>query len=712
MKKSVVILLLSFCISLAAVAQTASGSAGTANKNTALRCLKLAENCLVANDWQNALNQAELGLSYDDSISDLYYIKAAASLNLGSTKADALRLLYSAFERASWAGYTKNGARIILADLLSDTGLYEESLQALDSEPLIYSADAEFIRIKNYYRIGTEESLNRARQRINSDRRVYPSDQRFPEIFFMFESLFMSEAERNGLSYKVPQIVSTIADSYIAKLPDYSDRNPEMELMAASFAQGEDKLRLIKAIDAKNQNLNALLAIAALRAGIYTDTQAFDMFFGATGSELSLDMLETFIALLSEPEVIQRAAETLSDFSGTLYIDENMDLQYEFVVQYEKGRPQYIKYDGNNDGETELYSSCDFGAPVFVYFNSNRTQFFYDTYPRISKVSYSDRDLLFNFLHDDFVFSPFDFRTDNVFARTGAEFYIPYIAKDIAIPLPQELIEKAASFELPITEREDARIVYTLSGGNLVFAEFYEQNNRYAYCDFSKEASIVRFVDYDNDGTFETTELYAEIPYGQEGLRTEENEKLIESVFNFIDGHADIYLRKIQIDGNANTFSEFSEEYLEYGGKVTVWDNDDNGIPDCQYIRYLKKEGESLIEESLYFDTNGLQILSLTTADGVPVKMNASGSEVIVYAGDAQNLYWIEQKGTAEEEKAVLAFVSKGVVQGAIALFDYEEERISVIKVGSACYCRRVPVTSVPLEEAEASEESVEEAAE
>ena len=119
MKKSFVIVFVSLMISFAAIAQN---SAEAANKNTALRCLKLAENCLVGNDWQNALNQAELGLSYDDSISDLYYIKAASSLNLGGTKADALRLLASAFERASWAGYTKNGARLFLADLLSDTG--------------------------------------------------------------------------------------------------------------------------------------------------------------------------------------------------------------------------------------------------------------------------------------------------------------------------------------------------------------------------------------------------------------------------------------------------------------------------------------------------------------------------------------------------------------------------------------------------------------
>ncbi len=676
-----------------------NNSAASANKNTALRCLKLAESCLVGNDWQNALNQAELGLSYDDSISDLYYIKAAASLNLGGTKAEAMRLISSAFERSSWAGYTKNGARIFLADLLSDTGFYEESIHTLDYAPFIYSADAEFIRIKNYYRMGTQEALNTARQRLNSDRRVYPSDQRFPELFFMFESLFMSEAERDGLKYTVPEIVNTIADSYIARLPDYSDRNQELELLAASFARGEEKLRLIKAIDAKNKDLSSLLAIAALRAGIYTDAEAFDMFFAAAGDEVYLDLLETFVALLSDEEVIERAAETMAAFTGTLYIDDNMDLQYEFVVQYENGRPLYIKYDGNNDGETELYSSCDFGAPVFVYFNSSRLQFFYDVFPRISKVLYSDTNLMFNFLHDDFVFSPFDFTVDNVIARTGADFYIPFISQEIAIPLPQELIKKASSFSLPITERDNARIVYTLSGGELVFAEFYENNNRYAYSDFTKDASIVRFVDYDNDGSFETVETFSEIPYAQEGLDSEENKRIVSSVFNFIDGRNNYYLRKVQIDANANTFSEFSEEYLEYNGKITIWDNDDNGLPDCQYIRYPQKEGESLLEETLYFDSNGLQILSLTLADEVPVKMNVNGSEVIVYAGDNSGLYWIEQKGSADEEAAVLEYTSKGFTQGVIDIFDYKEERISLIKVGASYYCRKVPFTTLPLDE-------------
>lgn len=699
MKKLVFIFLFVFTVAFYMSAQSSSASSGTANKNTAIRCLKLAENCLVGGDWHNALSQAELGLSYDDSISDLYYIKAASDLHLGGTRADALRLISKAFEKDSWAGYTKNGARIFIADLLSDTGLPEESLSILDAEPFLYSADAEFIRIKNYYRIGSKESLANARTRLNSDRRVYPSDSRFPELFFLFESMFLTEAEHNGVRYDIPEIVKNIAAAYIAALPDYSDKNPEMELLAANFARREEKLRLIKAIEAKNKNLNALLAVTALRAGIYTDSEAFDMFFGAIDSEVSLDLLETFVSLLKEPDVINQTAELLADFTGTIYIDENMDLQYELTVNYEKGRPQYIKYDGNNDGEIELYSSCDFGAPVFAYFNTGRVQFFYDTFPRVSKILYSDINLTFNFIHDDLVVSPFDFVTDNVFARAGTDFYLPYISKDFSIPLPQELLKQASSFELPVSEREAARVVYTLSGGKLVFADFYEGNNKYAYCDFTKETSYVRYVDYDNDGKFETTEIYSVIPEDQNGLHSSENSRIITSVFNFIDNEGDLYLRKVQIDRNSNTFYEFSEEYLEYNGKITIWDNDDNGLPDCQYIRYPQKTGESLKEETLYYDSNGLQILSLSISDGIPMKMSAEGSEVMVYAGETEHVYWIEEKGSIEAEKAALSAVTSDFVQGAISLIDFEDIRISIIKVGDNIYCRIVPYTSLPLEE-------------
>ena len=85
----------------------AQKSLGAANRNTAVRCLKLAENCLMGNDNNGALRQAELGLSYDDSISDLIYIKAAALSRKGELKANVITVIKEAFDKDNWVGYNK-----------------------------------------------------------------------------------------------------------------------------------------------------------------------------------------------------------------------------------------------------------------------------------------------------------------------------------------------------------------------------------------------------------------------------------------------------------------------------------------------------------------------------------------------------------------------------------------------------------------------------
>lgn len=686
-----------------------ASSAVSANRNTAVRCLKLAENCLVAGDWDNAIKQAELGLSYDNSISDLIYIMAAAQMNMGKTRADVLKTVLLAFEKDEWVSYTKNGARILLADLYSDTGKYEESLKILDSDPLLYSADAEFIRVKNYYRIGTMESINNARLKLNSARRIYPSDIRFPEIFFMFESLFLNETEKNGMKYEIPELVQNIADSYIANLPDYSGKNTDLEILACFFANEDNKVRLINAIDAKNQTTNPLLAIAGLKIGLYSEQQAFDMFFELTGDIVSLSMMEDLVAAISDVKIQEQIIEKIVNFSGTVLIDENCDLQDELSIQYSLGRPQYIKSDFNNDGVTDFYSSCDLGAPLFVFFNESKVEVFYSTFPKVSKISYIEDDYNFNFLFDDYTFSPFILSTDKVFNKLGLEFYVPEISKEVVIPSQNDLLLSSSSVELPVKERPDSFVRFTTNEGKIVFADYFENDRKYAICDFTKGIPYQRYVDYDNDGYYETTEIFDLLNENEDGFNREEEKKTIENVFTRASGLENLYLQKIQIDRNANTVVEYSEQFIENNGKIVLWDNDDNGMWDCQYIRYPQKSGEPLTEETIYFESNGLQNLSITTIDGIPVKIISKESEVFVYAGQSDNLYWIENVGTFEQEKIITESNKISLEQGNVVLFQIDDKRISVIKVGKNIYCKLMPVSEIPDNESETSESEVSE---
>ena len=183
MKKVSVFLMLLICFPLAVVA---ASSAGAANRKTAVRCLKLAENYLSSRDFENAMVQAELGLSYDDTVSYLLYIKAAAKSGLGAPRAEVLPLAVKALTEGEWVDYNRDGARILYADLLCDTGEGAQAVAVLDANPFIYSSDAEFIRTKAYYRMLTPESIEKARSKVNAARKIYPADMRFPRLFFTY----------------------------------------------------------------------------------------------------------------------------------------------------------------------------------------------------------------------------------------------------------------------------------------------------------------------------------------------------------------------------------------------------------------------------------------------------------------------------------------------------------------------------------------------
>lgn len=668
----------------------ASSTVKNANRNTALRCLKLAENCLLGEDWENAVKQADLGLSYDENISDLLYIKASAQVNLGSSKADVLEILRNAFTKNEWVGYTKNGARIIYADLLCDTGLYEESLKVLDSDPLLFNADAEYIRIKNYYRMQTPLAINNARLKLNSARRIYPNDERFANIFFLFETLFLAQADKMAQSYEIPEIVKTISNAYIAKLPDYSGNNTKMEIMATFFADKETANRLVSAIYTKNPNADPLLSISLLKNELITDTQALISFFESFENEIPLDLLEYISSLIKTDEAKMYLIEKLSDFNGTIIIDENLDLQNEIQVTYENGRPSYIKYDINNDDITDLYSSCDLGAPLFVYYNETKSQIFYDGFPKVNKVTFIEEDYNFSFIHDDFTYTPYELLKNKYLEANGVDFYVPVFEQKIEIPEIQKIALKASNVELPVKERDNAKVVFTINESQLVYASYFENERKYATCDFTTGLPYTRYVDYDNDSHFETLEIYDQLQETQ-GFDLQKENALVQKVFTEILSTQNIYLQKVMIDRNANTKYEFSEQYIEHNGKITLWDNDDNGIWDCQCIRYPQKTGENLVEETIFYEDNGLEKILLKTVDNVPVKLLFGESEVLIYAGTFDNFYWIEKEGNSTQEKMIIEEIKDGITQGAIQLISLGEERASLIKVNENIYCRLIP---------------------
>ena len=715
MKKFVnIICIFSLCCTLSFAKE-----ADVANRNTALRCLKLAENCLLAGDYDNAYNQAVLGLSYDENISDLIYIKANAEMAKNEKKANVIKDIEKAFEINEWVSYSVNGARLLYADLLSDVGLYDKSMKVLDEKPFILTADAEFIRIKNLYRMGTSSSINDARLKVNTSRRIYKDDNRFPALFFMFELKYMQDAFINQEDYEIPTIVKTIADSYIVDLPDYSGENSLIELMALFFADKsteekiDEQTRLVKAVAAKEMKLNPLIAIAGLNVGLYSQQEAFDMFFNLSSNNLELSLLESFSLMLTEDEVQKQFVEKLNNYEGIIILDIDNDLQPEVYISYKTGRPDEIKYDKNNDGIVDVFASCDFGLPSKIYFYNNNTTITYKSFPSVSRITFEDKDYSFIFIDNDLELTPFTLVENEIFSLKGLKFFVPKIEKNFTIPNSNVLINKAVELELKTKERNDSRVVYELLNGKPVYADFYNGNEKYAYCVFTKDFPLIRKVDYDGDGHFETEETYNVLKENETPLTKEENE-FVTSVFHPLSIRQDIYLSMVRIDRNANTFYEFTEQYIGPDGKITSWDNNDDGIIDSQFIRYPMEKNaidenidnivvpkkESLKEDSIFFDKNGEPYISINFIDKVPVKMNLQNQEVIISSGEGKNFYWIEDtdddiKERMEIEKYIVEEESKNLSNGLMKIVDMRGVRASVIMVNDNIFCKIIPETLI-----------------
>ena len=687
-----------FCISCnflfaqtGTAAQTVSPEVSASNTRIAERYLNSAEKYLFAENWSSAFSQAELGLHYDNTISDLYYIKALAMTKKGEKRADVYTVIKQAIEKDKWTNYNRNGARILYGDILSDLGLYDDSIAVLDQKPFIYSADAEFIRIKNYYRMGTADSISQARAKLNSVRKVYPADTRFPKLFFIFEMLFMNRAEMDSeINYEIPEIVKSISTDYINRIPDYDTNDIDTEVIALLFADGQQQTRLLKAVGEKNSN-SPLYAYAGLKTGILSEEKAYNLFFESSADNYNLDLLKAFAALIQNEGLRTNLHDRLNSFTGTLFVDEELDLRIELTIQYERGRPVKVSYDADNDDVLDLQAECDFGVPVRLEFHNADMTLEYNSYPAVKQIEMNEQKMLFNFLDKDFSYEPFDMTAEKLFTQFNVNFFIPYVNREVTVPEEYMLAKKASSVVVKTNERRNSEVKYSVYDGMPVYAAFYEGLKRYAYASMEAGYPFVRYVDTDGDEYFETIESY-DFSFSRKFI-SEESKQLVNNVFGDNVFSADMFLLSVEIDRNGNTINEFKEEYTAYNGKKTFWDNDDDGHWDCAYIRHSDESNSGILrEEAIFYDKKGNEIVSLVSENGTPSLISYMGNQYPVIPGEKKSLYWLEQKGDSECEEIIEKDNWKGYLNGAVKLIEYKDNvRLFVIRIDSSVYCRLVP---------------------
>lgn len=658
------------------------------NRKTALRCMKVAEKRLLEKDWNEALTYAKMAISYDDTFSDVYYIKAAAELNLDYVKKDVLDSLENAFEKNEWVGYNKNGARILYADMLSEIGEYEHSMEILDEAPFIYSADAEFIRVKNGYRIGTSDTIEKARDRVFSARRVYPKDSRFIDLFFMFEGTFKNLSELHLTEYTVPSVVQKIANEYISQMPYRENPTEGIDVLATMFASEEDCQRLLKAIGTREE-VGPLYPVIALKAGILSEEAACNQFFEYADSYVNIELLELFVSLLEDENALLFVDEHLTAYNGTLGVDMNLDFINELDIKYERGRPKEIHYDINCDGVEDLFAICDFGSPVSLKFPVTGKQIYYSIYPQVENVvigTYNEIGFeagsVFNFVNDDLIYSPFEMTIPAFLSDNDISFYVPFIISEMDVPSDALMSKKASSIGYGISERENASVILSFAMDDISAADFYWGGRKYAYSSIDDKNYIIRHLDSNNDGIFETTQYFNHATEENPFVAEPEDEILVEKIFGNIAKDKKIYLEKVEIDSTGDLICNYSEEYQSNGGRIVTWDFDGDGLFD---IRYTKFPGyDDLLEESEFRNFMDKEhIIKVTSVDGIPFKLSLDEKELNVTPGFTENVYWVGEDADSEEEETILKKLSLTMEQAVVTVIDTERAGYFAIRVGS-----------------------------
>ncbi len=718
---------------------TFSTSASAANRRTAIRYLQNAKQYAAEKAWKEAYSVAKIGLEYDDSVADLHYISAVSRYALGASKNEVMGIVVKALneDKAQWVDYNKDNARILYADILCGTRHFKEALAVLDTEPFVYSSDAEVIRVKSYYNLGfatsnSDEELRKARSRVDTARKVYPEDVRFADLFYNFEYKinFLDAADSESGKGEVNLDVQRIADSFSSIIKSgkfYKKVDDDLLMLSVIFSSDEkEKVRSMKSFNAERHS-SIHFAEHALRAGVVDETAALDYFYKFSDSSkdapVDIKVLESFASSLKTDKAKSEFASYLNSFKGVLVSDTDGDLEPNMLIVYERGRPASISYDRNQDGIDDWKAECDFGVPLSVHLADNDLDIVYGNYPAVQTATYhvgntggsivpENAELSFNLLADTLKWSPFDISGDkSIMESLALEFFVPTVPDKVRTVTGSELLVSSSYYTMPTVERPNAFVQVTVLSGSPQSSRYCIGSPKdiasakiYAIAQFDRGVPVLRLVDSDNDGLFETKERYGVTSDLSKKYITESDEmQIIANLFGAPTSNTGFYVKMVMLDQNGDTVPEFVEEYTEGYGKISSWDTDSDGKWDVRYVkRPMRDENDVLCEDAMFHQPFTNEIVTVSTENGIPVNVSiGSKSRVRIFSGDSSpNFFWIGEKESPVLSKAAEYFIiqefeneEQGVSKIVQPSKTDDERRYFAVKIGSMILAEKISET-------------------
>lgn len=637
-------------------------------RRTALRCLELSKSYFLNNEINASLSQTEMGLSYDDSVSDLWYLKALALRETGDIKKNAIECLDKAFLNDTWLSYNRDAGRLLYASLLSDTGNAQKALDLLSEKPVIYSSEAEYTRAISAYRTG---NYRLARSIISSAKSVYPNDVRFVVLFFKWESKneFLQDSDFSELLAQL----QALKDNWI--------NSKEAILYSSFFVEEDERIRLLRqyAVDGID---NPDYILPSLQLNLITEPEAVDLLFKFANNSIAYSIFDALARVINTDEVKFIFNKSCKEFSGSFSVDTDNDLIENLFISYKYGRPEVISFDKNQDGFIDWQMNCDYGTPVKFTDNLSNRVFSYSSFPYVLRIENQDTKTETSLIMNSLEFTPVEFVNNEYF--DNCSLYTVSIKEKLTIPEIKDIWNSINTTQY--FNKMGYEIRSSIRNGKLKTATYSIDGTPFAYAIFEDGIPLFRNLDADRDGYYEITEVYeCDIEKAKIYQTEEEKTQLYELIYGSVPSVEGVYLSQIISDRDKNSIHDYKQEILPNGGEVCSWDEDEDGEWETIYSKEVDNETNDVKECSTFIHPLKKTLIKVEYKNGIPVLVSEGEIQHQIVKDAIYDFYWIGKVMNSEIAESIIKEIDKTKAQGVFVIISSNFSpmtKITAIKIG------------------------------
>ncbi len=594
------------------------------NTGAAIASLEKTISLYTDESYNEAMFQADLGISYAPKMADFPYLKALSAKKAGVASRYCLDYLLPAFDDGMlWHRYNREDATLLASSLYLTLTQYRDALKFIEELPFEMS-DAALIKASAYYGLSKREEAERI---IFSALDRHSFDPRFPKLFFM------QEKDLRKTNYS-----KTVANKILDNLYVWKDREPFLLPLSVHF-ENDDKINARNLKIYREMHTHFLPSYTPQELFLVGDAILSNINYGVLSDEASIRELFSLKVQLKDEQsgkdIIENAVyrtqllqlskivgnndarelikSILSNYSGLVLEDENIDGVLESVLYYKAGRPDVAIFDRGQNGYPEFVVECNFGVPKRVKIGKESDALLYDEYPFVSSVQMKED--FFQMRPRTFRWQPFTLERLKLLLFSDSEkhksFFVLTLNSKIN-ELKDSLLMQVAAYRERKVEDEIEREFY--DRGEIISREKRIDGTVISLVNYKGGIPVLEKCDIDRDGYFEKVQEYDK--KGQ--------------------------IKKISLDFNKDGVFEYNEIYEENGVIRKEWADEDSssGRPFGTVVYTMFSSKSSVVE--WVHPVKGKSV-KLYCEDGEPSSVEIGGVYFPVLKDEVTHIYWFRQ---------------------------------------------------------------------